>query len=398
MTMKELAYAAYRDLIRNWWEGDEKTGHFKMIDNGLPAQTQYMFWDHAQAIFALDTLYRACGLAEIHDRIAAEWAFCQRCFPYEMLVIPAGGPNWAQDDAGWDAMVYLTFYRHTRDPYALRAACDLIRHTYEHWQDGSLSNGLLYPHDKDDPNERNVMMHVASTMLAAFDYAQASGDDSLTADTVTLYTWTESHMLRNGNYSCVLDDGTVYEGHCDDLLYWMSYNKARIGKRVSTGPEYGLRPYVMEEADSAVFLGGVMGMAAVHMRMFAHTGDIRYRQRAYETLRAVFDCPYLVRNGVFVNAGDGFTNCAFMQEWVAEVMPLSPDKAKDAQIIKSTAVSIYQNARTADGYYSASWSGPAEDDADTPWGRMGWTHNKIMTCATSVHMIAAAALAESLGM
>ena len=80
-------------------------------------------------------------------------------------------------------------------------------------------------------------------------------------------------------------------------------------------------------------------------------------------------------------------------QWVEDVLTLNEVQQKDFDILVNTARSIYQWARTYDGYYSASWSGPAED-SDTPWGRRGWTHDTIMTTATSIHMITAAAYAE----
>ena len=163
------------------------------------------------------------------------------------------------------------------------------------------------------------------------------------------------------------------------------------------GPGGAEEPYRMEEAHSSVCLGGTMAMAVLHTRMYELTGEKRYQERAQRTMRAIFDSPYLVKNGVFVDAGDGWTNAAFMCQFVTEVMTLPSLQQKDVQILNNTANSIYGKARTQDGYYSASWSGPAED-ADTPWGRMGWTHDKIMTNATSVHMIIAAALAESMGL
>ena len=140
-----------------------------------------------------------------------------------------------------------------------------------------------------------------------------------------------------------------------------------------------------------------MAMGVIHARLYKKTGDKLYLERAQRTVRAIFDNPYLVKNGVFVDAGDGWTNAAFMQQFVTEVMTLPGTKKADVATLNKTANSIFGNARTTDGYYSASWSGPAED-ANTPWGKMGWTHDTIMCSATSIHMVIAAGLAESIGL
>ncbi len=399
MTLKEMAYAAYRDLLENWWTGDEKTGHFIHTDGGIPREEPGFLWEHAMAIFGMDSLYQITGDKEIRDRIIAEWNHMRACYPDRKIYVEAGKEiNWAQDDAGWNAMLYMLAYRYTGDPFCLGIAKDLIRDTYDYWADGGdLKNGLLYDHQRWDPTMRNVMTHAASTTLAAFDYWKATGDDSLMADAVTVYEWVEENMLRKGEYWYILHDGTRHTGYCDDLLYWFSYNKERETFNVYTGPEEGPNPNKILEADSAIFLGGTMGMGVLHVRMYQYTGDETYLRRAVETLHAVTDNSYLVQNGVLVDAGDGWTNAAFMQQWVSEVLTLEGARCKDVELLKNTAESIYRNARTPKGLYSAAWSGPAENDADTPWGRRGWTHDKLMTCATCVHMIIGAYCAECKG-
>ena len=395
MTIKEIAYAAYQDFLKSWWDGDARTGHITMVDHGFPGDRQDMLWDHAQAVFALDSLYCAYGDDEIRDRILGEWDFVQKNFTFERLVTPANQPNWAQDDAGWDAMLSMLFYRYSGDPCALKLAKRLIRNSYEFWKDEDVSNGLLYGHEPKVPEERGKAMHMPSLMLAAFDYTKASGDDSLLADTIHIYNWVEKYMLRGGAYTYTLPDGSEHTGFCDDNLYWFFYNAGRVGKPILAGPQLAVEPYSIEEGRSAIFLGGTMAMAVLHLRMYGITKEQQYRDRALRTLRAVNDSAYVVtRDGVYVDAGDGWTNSAFLKQWVEEVLTLQEAVQKDFAILENTARSIYENARTEDGYYSASWSGPAED-SDTPWGRRGWTHDTIMTTATSIHMITAAAFADT---
>ena len=400
MTMLELAYDAYGDLIHNWWTGDSETGHFLHTNGGIPREEPGFLWEHAMAIFAMDSLFSATSDEEIRQRIIREWCHLRECYPNRNIYVEAGKEfNWAQDDAGWNALLYMLAYRYTGDPFCLGIAKDLIRNTFDYWaDDGDLNNGLLYDHERWDVTKRNVMTHAASTTLAAFDYWKATGDNSLLEDAVTVYEWVERNMLRNGEYWYILHDGTRHTGYCNDKLYWFSYNKERETFNVYTGPEDGPDPNKILEGDSAIFLGGTMGMGVLHVRMYEYTKDEKYLRRAVETLHAVTDNPYLVQNGVLVDAGDGWTNAAFMQQWVNEILTLDGARPEDVRLLKNTAISIYNNARTSRGFYSAAWSGPAEDDADTPWGRRGWTHDKLMTCATSIHMIIAAGCAECKGL
>ena len=64
------------------------------------------------------------------------------------------------------------------------------------------------------------------------------------------------------------------------------------------------------------------------------------------------------------------------------------------QAIKTTALSILRNARTVDGYYGGSWSGPAEGKLST-WWLIESKPQQIMTSSSSVLMITAAALLEA---
>ena len=204
-------------------------------------------------------------------------------------------------------------------------------------------------------------------------------------------------MLRDGEYTFVDKFKKTKKHTCEDMLYWFNYNQQRESFDVYIGPEGAATPNTMKEGQSYVFLGGTMGMAALHARLYEKTRDKMYLERAQRTLRAVNDNKYLVVNGVYVDAGDAWTNASFMQQWVKEVLTLPGLQKKDVQILEATANSIYDHARTDDGYYSGSWSGPAED-SQTPWGKMGWTHDTIMCSSTSMHMVFAAALAESMGL
>lgn len=397
--MIDLALNVYQDLLDNWWTGNAKTGHVIDTDCGKPYKQIMCLWEPAMAIFAMDTLYEATGYKELHDRIVAEWNYIRQCVDgYDVYVDAGHGFNIAQDDAGWHAMLYMTAYKHTGDDFALDVAEGLLKNSFAYWANGDLATGgLLYAHDLEDPTQRHNSLHAVSLLNAAFEYLEYRDDPQLEKDTMDIYNWLENHMLREGEFSYIYKDGQQLTGFCDDNLYWFNYNQQREGFPEYTGPEGASSPNTIKEGQSTVFLGGTMGMAALHARLYKKSGEEKYLERAQRTLRAVNDNKYLVSGGIYVNAGDAWTNASFMRLWVQEVMTLPGLQEKDVKILYDTADSIYSLARTDDGYYSASWSGPA-DDRDTAWGKMGWTHDTIMCSATSMHMIFAAALAESMAL
>ena len=109
-------------------------------------------------------------------------------------------------------------------------------------------------------------------------------------------------------------------------------------------------------------------------------------------MRALSGGPYN-RDGVLLNDRDAWTTAAFSGLWVSEVLTLPGVEQKDKDLIFGTARSIAANARTPEGYYGGSWSGPAEGNASA-WYRAGSKPEQIMTSANSAHMILAAALLE----
>ena len=401
--MIEMARSACEDLLAHWWVGDEKTGHFlpTRLGSEVPEDEMHI-WETAQAIFALDSAYAMTGDESYHNRIAAEWQYLHNdtiYASYKCLTEVGSVYRAWQDDCGWHALMYLTFYRHTGDEVALEAAGDVVRNSYIFYRDGDLSRGLFYRNDYEEDRTKNL--HVVSLMLAALEYLKYREDEALLKDTMTLYQWVEETLLRDGECLCVLQNGTVKNVYSDDMLYWFMYyqgKKGEVPESILIGPEGAYNPNMLEEGYGVTFLGGDMAMAVLHKRMFELTGEERYYTRAVETLRAINDNPYLIVNDVYNDSGDGWTNAAFVRFFVTEILTLPECQEKDIRILNATARSIMNNARTPDGYYSACWSGPAEDDADTVWGKMGWSHDKKTTCATSAHMVIAAGLAESMGL
>ena len=71
-----------------------------------------------------------------------------------------------------------------------------------------------------------------------------------------------------------------------------------------------------------------------------------------------------------------------------------PDTEEMRVLLCSTAVSIAENARTDDGHYGGSWSGPAEGSGSI-WYVKGSIPQQGNTTGTSVMLITAAAIAAA---
>ena len=99
--------------------------------------------------------------------------------------------------------------------------------------------------------------------------------------------------------------------------------------------------------------------------------------------------------GVYFDDRDAWANGTFAGDWAEEVLSLPGIDGRHKELLLRTADSIYHKARTADGYYGGSWSGPA-DGPGSPWSMGGSRPQQIMTSGSSVNLIAAAALAEKL--
>ena len=145
---------------------------------------------------------------------------------------------------------------------------------------------------------------------------------------------------------------------------------------------------------AAFRLGGNMAMGAIHARLYKKTGDERYKQRALETVRAITNGPYN-NKGVLLNDRDAWTTASFAKWWVKDVLTLEDVADADRELFFNTARSISKNARTPEGYYGGSWSGPATGSG-SKWFRVGSVPEQIMTSANSSNVIMAAALLEKL--
>ena len=427
--MLGMAITVYEDMLRLYWRGSAECGHLMKEFQGLETDgRQSMIWAHAQMIFAFEALYNATGSEDAAKRIAAQWEFtkseftvnrpwiCQKTIdavrwvaalfrckkeicPDETLTRPGENPNTAVDDAGWDAMVYMTFYRVTGDEAALEYAGKLVRNAYEYWKDGDTANGLWYPYRP--PNHggggdsRFKSVYMAALMAAALDYMSYREDERMMRDTMNLYAWIEANLCRRGQIKFVMHPGEEEQAlACNDNLYFVDYNQERGGRVPFTGPDGAERPLDIREGGSVSSLFGNMAMGVIHARLYQLTGDGGYKTRALETVVALHapDSPYN-NNGVYLNDRDAWTNAAFFRPWVEEVLTLDGITQPDRDMVAATAKSIFANARVDGGYLGPWWSGQIEGKgwrSDHTWPQ------QLMTSATGAHVIMAAALLEGM--
>ena len=377
--MREIAEAALEDFYANFWTGDAKTGHFSEND-------PTMVWEAGMAVLMLRTMYEATGESEYVDRVNAQWEYWQRFLDDDTITRPGDKPNIACDDAAWTAMVLMSIYKMTGDQHALELAGETVRRSYEYWKDGDVANGLWYRYEgaldsNKTPINNSKSVYAVGLVLTALDYYEETegtdlADAALYEDTLALYGWMEKNLRR--------DEVKQFPGgkvKTVDGLYWTDFIEGH-------GPSGLERPLDIREAGSVSSLFGNMGMAAVNARLYTLTGEETYRAKAVQTANSLAGSTYN-KNGVFLNDRDAWTNATFVRQYVLEVLPLEGVDPVNYQLFEGTARSIQENCRTEDGYYRAEWSG------GTRWDNGQTTEKQIMTNATTLGMLAAAALAEA---
>ena len=128
-------------------------------------------------------------------------------------------------------------------------------------------------------------------------------------------------------------------------------------------------------------------------RLYRASGDDTYRQRAVRTADALRK-RLTTAGGVFINDRDAWADGMFAGDWAREVLSLPGIGGEHRLALQRTADSICANARTPDGLFGGSWSGPAAGDGSA-WFRKQSTPQQIMTSARSANMVIAAAATET---
>ena len=386
-----LALYAQDDLYDNFW--DEENNHLATSNHGYAgASQQGMIWEHSIAIFSMYTLWFALEdgsveKQELYDRFAGEWEHLKNSFTREQMVGNFGqAPNIAIDDTGWDAMTYMIMYDVLGDEECLALTRDCVRNAYDYFKDGEVGNGLWYNASLGNSSDSSFKStSYVGLMYAALEYTLATGDDCLMEDTLALYDWNEEYMLRSGTkvYENGLSGGQPLTVEVNDNLYWMDFNVNRTGRSVINGPDGGNAPYAIDEAGSVSCLFVNMAMGAIHAMLYEYTGEQVYLDNALRTLRALNDCDLYNFKGAYVNDRDAWANAMF----VRRVLTLPGVTQEDYDRIFITADHITQRARLDNGYYQGGWSGSKVwNESNVP--------EQMMTTATTVNMVTAAALLE----
>jgi predicted alpha-1,6-mannanase (GH76 family) len=361
------AEAAMLDLVKHYWSGGLGEGCITPTWSGysgphLP-DPRGGLWERGMLIFALDTFYRASGDAIARRRLEREWQRIKSLYTAEELEAAGTRTHLACDDVGWDAKMYLTLYRSSGDRYALDRAKGLLDKGFNRWLDNELGGGLWY-----NDQRKAKSLYQVGIVWSALSLEETTGQKTFHDRAVACYDWMESHLLRA------------------DGLYWCDYGRQ--------GPLGKDRPDDIREAGSVSFLGGNMAMGVIHAQRYRMTGDKQYLRRAIRTAEAI--ARKYVKDGVYLNDRDAWANGTFAADWVQDVLALPGIDRKHRQWLLGTADSIFKNARTPDGYYGGSWSGPAEGPG-SPWCMKGSRPQQIMTSGSSANLIMAAALAEKQG-
>ena len=362
---REQAVAAVDDLLRHFWKSSPDAGHIVGTSHGLPTTSpkneRGILWERAMLFITLENLWQVTGDTTLLQRLQADWRYTKKMFTVGQLEAcgQASGTNWAADEAGWSALMYLAAHRATGDEDALARARGLVRASFGQWLDDQLGGGMWYS----DKRDRKSLYQTA-LVLAALRIHELTGDAYFREQALQCYTWMETHLLR------------------EDGLYWCDCG--------ASGPLGQNRPQDIHEAGSVLFLGGNMAMGVIHARLFRTTHDDKYRERALRNAAALIK-QVTTKEGVFIDDRDAWTNGVFAGDWVREVLSLPGAGGEHRTVLRKTADSIFSNARTSTGFFGGSWSGPAEGEGSIWWKKKSLP-GQIMTSANAVNMIVAACI------
>jgi predicted alpha-1,6-mannanase (GH76 family) len=360
---RSIAINAVEDLMRHFWTGDADDGHVIPTWDGyakpqLPDPRGSM-WERAMMMFALENLYRLTRDDAIGQRINAEWQHDKAVYTADELEAAGTQIHLACDDCGWDAWLYLIIHRTIGDPYALERAIGMTNNAFGRWLNDDLGGGMWYSDKKQYKSS-----YQASNVLGALRIFDLTGDEWFYQRAMNCYQWMELNLLR------------------PDGMYWCDYGV--------DGPSGRDREPQVQEAGSSTFLCGNMMMGIIHAWLYRKTSEDEFLQRAVRTAEAILKGEN-DGHGSYLNDRDAWTDGAFAGEWAMEVLTLPGMNKACRDQLRTTADSIYRNARTPDGFYSGSWSGPA-DGPGSRWSSKGSRPEQINTSSSSVNIIVAAAL------
>lgn len=385
-----LASQALKRYYQKFWKGSVTKGH-------IQSDTSSMIWELAMGVFAMESYYEATSDVETKNRLSAEWEHLKATFSKNKLVGNMGRtPNLAADDAGWDAMAYMTFYRVTKDPLALQYAKECVLNAYEYFKDDDLSNGMWYCNATQYGGDQWKSVYSAAQVITALEYCQLTKgtkdyDASLYSETMKLYHWLEINLCRDAvkTYENCFQDGRSYTSRQIDYLYWCDYNENRNGRTERNGPDGLARPNDISWNGSVSALFGNMAMSAINAKLYKITGDSNYLTKALRTAASITE-RYKTTDNTYINDRDHNTNAAFAYYYIKEVLTLPGITQKDINRFANTGRIIANYGLTDDGYYHTNWEINAQSK--------GSEYQVCAVMGTNIHMITGSALLQKLGL
>lgn len=391
-TLQENARTAMQDLYRRYWT-EEDGGHIINTHAGKPVDgPSVMIWERGMMIMAMESYYAMTGDADTLDKMRREWDYIQRIFDWEHLTSRCGkSPNTAADDAGWDVMVYMAFYRALGDEFALKCTGELLKNAFIHFgaPDEMMTEGMWYCDNRQYGGDQWKSVYCAAFVLVGLDYLEAAGpDEKLETQIMNLYHWMEANLRRDRviTWENCYKGGKAYTSTCTDCLYWCDFNEDRATRSENFAPDGVASPDAIRDNRSVTALFGNMAMAAVNMTLYQKTGNEAYRQKALATAQGVAE--KYNNGGAYINDRDHQTNGAYCYYYVTRVLT-DPDAAQARALHLSTADSIMANARNDKGLYSVIWRAPKNK-------LLQIYETNLMRNANTAHIVVSAGLLDSL--
>lgn len=362
---RAMAERAVDDLVRHHWVGDAGTGHIRADWTGRVTKEgpRGSIWEPGMMVIALESRLQTSKDPILRQRIDAEWKFMRRNFDAKELgTVGDGSYPPALDDAICSVEVYLTVYRATGESRCLDFSKGVMDYIWKRWHDEELGGGCWYT----DKRESKSLVNV-DVALEALRLYEITGERKWWDRAISLYEWSEARMRRPDNlYGTAMKDGSI-EG----------------------GPDIG------RTSHGFTLIGHNMAVGIMQARLYRDTGRISYRNRAFETAKAIRQ---FESDGGGRYASDDATG-QFVGEWAAEVLTLPGIPKEDEDMLRLTARAIATNDRTPEGWYGECWNGPlgaacprnGGDVVDGREIRKGWEKLTVNANATSV-IIAASAL------
>lgn len=359
-----LSEIAVQDIINNFWDNDYPGGRLLptwdgYASNNLP-DSRGALWEAGMLYFCIYDTWKATGNASYEIYLHSYANYVRNHFSNSELENAGGNQLWASDDCAWVAMLLLSFYNVDGDNWYLERAINLLENVRTRWYDPQLG-GLRYKDGADFMSLYEVGIAICYYRIW-----------ELTNDSQFYDLALESYENMHRRLGADRSDGLYF---CEANSHWPIGDANYIG-----------------EAGSTSFLAGNLGMAVLAAKFYHTNGDTRYLERVYQINEGLLS-HYINSKGILINDRDAWTNGTYTAWYVSDVLSLSGTEEMQ-KVILDTALSIVQNARTEDGYYSGSWSGPADGPGST-WYLLGSVPQQSKTTGSTVLMITAAALLEA---